>query len=341
MSLDDVKRQLNDLLVPVDAHARPNFNALREIARDLDVIKLNIKHFGYDLGRRLAEAMPVYTVTAARVVGLTCKPATQTDLESDWVAHWLKELKVARVYHRKLWEFAYALQAIYEHGHLHPGARGVGFGCGTEPLPSYLAANGVDVTVTDLAPGDSRASAWSSSDQHTGSLETAFHPHLVTREAFDRHVTLRFVDMNAIPSDLRDHDFCWSICALEHLGSIQAGLNFIKNSLATLRPGGLAVHTTEFNFLDDDKTVDNWPTVLFQRRHFTAMSEHLRARGFQVEDLDFDVGDKPMDKFIDLPPYLHDWNEQNRRQWGDGHNHIKLSIDGFAATCFGMIIVRP
>jgi len=31
-----------------------------------------------------------------------------------------------------------------------------------------------------------------------------------------------------LPADLTGFDFCWSICALEHLGTIAQGLDFIK-----------------------------------------------------------------------------------------------------------------
>ncbi len=252
--------------------------------------------------------------------------------------YWIGEIKSAHIFHRKLWEFAYVLQAIFENGLLHPKARGLGFGCGAEPLPSYLAARGVDVTVTDLDPSDPGARGWIDTDQHTSSLDNVFQAHLVTREQFDRHVRLRYVNMNFIPLDLHDFDFCWSICALEHIGSIQKGLDFIEASLRTLRPGGIAIHTTEFNYLNDEQTIDDWPTVLFQKQHFRALAKRLADQGHHVAPLDFDYGHKPLDKFIDLPPFEHDWTPEQRKFWGRDTYHLKVSIDGFACTCFGIIV---
>ncbi len=205
----------------------------------------------YELARTLAVALPPRTGLSPGHVGLLSKPSTQADLESDWAAYWIGEIKAAHIFHRKLWEFAYVLQAIHENGHLRPGARGLGFGCGAEPLPSYFANHGIHVTVTDLAPEQAEGRGWINTNQHTSSLDAAYQTHLVSREQFDNHVSLRYVDMNAIPADLRSYDFCWSICALEHVGSIKKGLDFIENSLLTLRPGGIAVHTTEFNYLND------------------------------------------------------------------------------------------
>jgi SAM-dependent methyltransferase len=331
----DRRARLFDL---VDERSHPNADELWVLLRDLTNAKLTIKFFGYELGRMLADSLPARTGLVPRHVGLQSKASTQADLETDWAAYWLGELKLAVIFHRKLWEFAYVLQAIYESGHLHAGARGLGFGCGEEPLPSYFADHAMDITVTDLDPGESAARGWIDTNQHTSSLDMVYQEHLVSRALFDRHVSLRYVDMNAIPADLRDYDFCWSICALEHIGSIKKGLDFIENSLRTLRPGGIAIHTTEFNFLNDEQTIDDWPTVLFQKRHFCELADRLERQGHHVAPLDFDVGDKPLDKFIDVPPYQYNWNAYQRQVWESGVQHLKVSVDGFACTCFGVII---
>ena len=52
--------------------------------------------------------------------------------------------------------------------------------------------------------------------------------------------------MNHLPDDLRGFDFTWSSCALEHLGTLAAGADFVVAQMDCLRPGGVAVHTTEF-----------------------------------------------------------------------------------------------
>jgi 2-polyprenyl-3-methyl-5-hydroxy-6-metoxy-1,4-benzoquinol methylase len=293
--------------------------------------------FGYDVARRLVEALPVDRQTEARHVGLQSKPSIQEDIESDWCAHWCGQLGIPVVFHRKIWELAYVLQAIYENGHMQPGARGLGFGCGVEPLPSYLAAHGVSVTMTDLELADAQAAGWASTNQHASSLKAAFQSHLVEESVFDEKVSLRYVDMNAIPADLVDYDFCWSICAFEHLGSIEKGMAFIENSLKTIRSGGLSVHTTELNINSEGPTIDNWATVLFQRRHFEALAHRLRAQGHYVADLNFYLGDRPMDRFVDLPPYHHDL-PAGMGEWIGHQQHLKVAVDGFASTCFGLVV---
>jgi hypothetical protein len=57
----------------------------------------------------------------------------------------------------------------------------------------------------------------------------------------------------------------------------------------------------------------------------------LRARGYEVAELDFSHGNGFMDRFVDLPP-LTDY---------PGANHLKLYIQGFACTSFGLIVNAP
>jgi hypothetical protein len=318
----------------VNQHSQPNVNELWRLVKDMELIKLNLKYHGYELARRLADALPPREGLRPQHVGLGWKPSTQKDLGSDWAAYWCGELKCGVTYHRKVWEWVYLLQVAWEHGMLEPGTKALGFGCGNEPIASYFASRGMDVTVTDLPPAESEGRGWRESNQWTESLETAYAPHLVTREQFERHVSLRHVDMNRIPNDLRGYDLCWSVCAFEHLGSIAHGLAFVENAMATLRPGGIAVHTTEFNFLDNRNTIDNWPTVLFQRAHFELLARRLRERGHEVFSLDFDVGDEPLDKFIDLPPFDSKWPTKQPNL------HLKLAIDGFACTCYGLVVKK-
>jgi hypothetical protein len=339
LTAEDYKK-LEDIVALVNDKSQPNVNAILTLLRKVDSLSLTVKFFGYELARTLAAALPVRKNLAPLPVGLRSKASTQADIASDWVAFWCSELKIPVIFHRKIWELAYVLQAIYEHGSIQPNARGLGFGCGAEPIPSYLAQQGVSVTVTDQAPEGVRAQGWINSREHASSLEQVYHSHLVSRDVFETNVSLKYVDMNNIDEDLTDYDFCWSICAFEHLGSIKHGLDFIENSLKTLRPGGLSVHTTEFNFSNDKETIDNWNTVLFQRRHFLELKERLESKGHIVAPLDFNVGNMPLDKFIDVPPFHHDFQENIARDWAGGVAHIKLCVDGFPSTCFGVIVTK-
>lgn len=125
--------------------------------------------------------------------------------------------------------------------------------------------------------------------------------------------------------DLADYDFTWSSCCLEHLGSIQHGLDFAENSLRPLRSGGVAVHTTELNCSSDERTLDQGDTVLFRRQDIFRLADRLQAAGHHVAPLNFNLGEQPLDKYIDLPPFTDD-------------RHLKLKIGEYDSTSFGLII---
>jgi len=153
-----------------------------------------------------------------------------------------------------------------------------------------------------------------------------------------RITALKATEAGAFPADLRDFDFCWSVSHLQHAGSLARGIELAEKSADTLKPGGVLVHTTEFNFTTDDQTIDNWSTVLYQRRHFEEMAKRLQARGCRVLPLDFSVGTGPLDRFIDMPPM--ELAGSSVKEWSHDTTHIKISIDGFPCTAFGLGAVK-
>jgi hypothetical protein len=218
-------------------------------------------------------------------------------------------------------------QALWERGVIGAGVRGLGFGVGREPLTAYFASEGCEVLATDLASDQAVEAGWAATDQHADSLEGLWRPHLCDRARFDRQVSFRVCDMNQVPDELTGFDFCWSACSLEHLGSIAHGLAFIERSLQCLKPGGWAVHTTEFNLSSDSHTVETGGTVLFRRQDMEALAERLTAQGHKVAPFDFDPGAGPLDRYVDVAPYR-------------AEPHLKLALDGYATTSIGLIVQR-
>ena len=237
---------------------------------------------------------------------------------------WAARIHEAKHLHRKQWEFIYILQALDRAGMLQPGRRGLGFGVGGERLPALMAAIGAHVVATDLPQEDHRAQEWRATGQHSSELAALHYPEICDEAAFRAAVRFRPVDMTQIPADLRGFDFCWSACAYEHLGSIAKGLAFVEASLETLRPGGVAVHTSELNLTSNRKTVDNHGTVLFRRRDMEKLAHRLIAAGHDVAPFNFDAGTQPEDRHIDLPPY--------------GPEHLKMVLGAYVTTSFGIIV---
>jgi len=344
---DEVMAMLDRLVPRTDENQQPNLRALSQRLRDIDVLRMNVKNQGFLLGRALAPGLARISVAGEPSRrGLVSKATTQADVESPWFVYWCQQLGIAPVYHRKLWEFAFCLQALHDAGLLAEGVRGIGFGCGREPPRPYFAAPGTPAPGPDPSPEPASGpevsgQGWTNTHQHASTLRMAWHPDLVDEARFLALVDHKFVDMNAVPDVAEPYDFCWSICALEHLGSIEKGLAFVENAMKVLKPGGIAVHTTEFNYSNDDATVDNWQTVLFQRRHFQQLAERLAAKGHVMLGPDFDVGDGVLDGFVDVPPYTWDSGQREVMAWDKRAKpvaHLKLAVDGFPTTCFGIIV---
>ena len=237
-SVADELRELVRFVTP-DGH--PNINALNEITRNLPGIQWNLKVHGYLLAKSLwDEDAAAAAAKRPSQVPTIWKATESKDFEQGWFHAVCRDLKIKPVLHRKVWELAYVVSMLREFGMLRPGARGLGFACGEEPLPSYFASLGVDVVATDLAPESAASAGWKASSEHASSIELLYKPDLIERSVFDERVLLESVDMNAIPDSLAGQfDFCWSVCAYEHLGSIERGLRFVENSLKVLKPGGI------------------------------------------------------------------------------------------------------
>ncbi len=227
---------------------------------------------------------------------------------------------------RKFWEFAFILAVLESKDMLVPERRGLGFGTGTEPLPSAFARSGVKITATDAPAQFGMETTWVYGGQWSQSLQELWHENLVDWETFERNVSFRPVDMNAIPSDLNDFDFCWSACAFEHLGSIRQGLDFLHNSLAPLRAGGIAVHTTEFNIGSDVDTLERSDLCIFRKIDFETVARELIDAGHMIEPINLWPGLTPVDQHLDLPPY--------------SAPHLKLELEGYQTTSIGIIITK-
>lgn len=259
---------------------------------------------------------------------LQCQACTQYQLESPLFLYWAQRLgERPGGLHRKLWEWCFITQALYERDALQIESKGLGFAVGIEPLTALFASMGANILATDLDVALASEAGWVDSNQHAGSKEQLNSRGLCPVDEFHRRVRFQNADMRQIPTALRDFDFLWSSCALEHLGSLQHGLDFVVDAMECLRPGGIAVHTTELNCDSDTETVETGGSVVYRKRDLLALAERLRAHGHCVEPFDFHTGETDADQFVDESPY-------------GGKSHIKLRIGPYASTSIGIIVTK-
>jgi 2-polyprenyl-3-methyl-5-hydroxy-6-metoxy-1,4-benzoquinol methylase len=252
---------------------------------------------------------------------ITSQCCTAAQFEENLYKRWAKEIGQEIKYHRKQWEYVYILEALNFFGYLKEGITGVGFGCGKEPLAAVMAKYGCNVLATDIVPQDG-------ADIHWGARSALdmFYPGIVAQDTFLNHVSFMPVDMTNIPDKLHGRfDFVWSCCALEHLGSLRSGIDFISSSGKCLKSGGIAVHTTEFNVGDPEDTMETSGLSLYRKRDLENMVEGLKAEGLSVLPFNWDTGNLRQDHYIDLPPYQQE-------------THLKLQVEAYIVTSIGMII---
>jgi len=230
--------------------------------------------------------------------------------------------------HRKVWEFVYVLRAAEQYGLLAEGRRAVGFGVGQEPIPAALAAHGVSVLATDLDASKADSDAWIVTGQHLVGPQVLSMPQIVPDEVLERLVAIRYVDMNVIPDDLGSFDLAWSCCALEHLGSPRAGLDFVLRTLDLLRPGGVSVHTTELELTPRATTADYGNLAVYRLADLEEVVRDARQRGFEVSTNWYVALETPADRWIAHHPY-------------NDPAHLKLLIGESVSTSVGLLIRRP
>lgn len=249
------------------------------------------------------------------------------DWHAEWFSRWCKELKEPPRFHRKQWEFVYVMQCLWERGCIANRKKGLVFAVGTEPLPTIFANYGCEIVATDIFPEEGIAKGWTTGDQLCFGIESLNKRGLCSDDILRKHVSYKAVDMNKIPADLTGFDFNWSSCSFEHLGTIEAGVRFLKNQLSTLKPGGWAVHTTEFNVSSNDRTLEDGDTVIFRIKDIEMIASELRKAGHFVEELDFSLGGLPEDYMVDVFPH-------------DERVHLKLQLNEFVVTSIGLIVQK-
>jgi hypothetical protein len=223
-------------------------------------------------------------------------------------------MALPKVPHRALWEPVYIVSVLATEGMIEPGRRAIGFGCGKERVPALLASRGVTVLASDR-PGQDPAEM----------LNGMFDERVIHREDYDRLVYWHPIDMHDLPDGLEGQFDClWSSSAIQQLGSIRRGMDFVERSLSVLQPGGFAVHTMEFNIGSNEGTVETHDISAFRRRDIEALASRLEAQGHKVLPINMHPGHEKDDEVIDLPPY--------------GLPHLKLIIGRHVLTSFGLVV---
>lgn len=261
--------------------------------------------------------------TIANPISQAC---TWAQFQEPTYSTWLERFGESASANRKVWEWAWICQSLEQHFGGDGSTPGdvVGFGVGTEPIVGWMAHRGHRVLATDLPACDDNAAHWATTNQLAADVTELDPRGLATADEMAGQVRFRAVDMRNVPDDLGQFDAVWSSCAIEHLGSLEAGFDFVRTTLRHCRPGAISLHTTELNVSHHDHTVDSGHTVVYRQRDLEAFFAEMRAAGHTVHAT-FNLGDAAEDQLVDWPPF--------------GDVHMKMAVGDVVTTSFGFAVI--
>jgi len=242
--------------------------------------------------------------------------------------YWCHQMRSPARLGRKQWEFVFILEALEQQGMLKQGKKGLGFGCGNEPLSAVMAKHDVQVLATDLEVDIAAEKGWVDTNQHASAVERMPYGGICSKSVFLNKVNFQHADMNNIDPALRGFDFVWSACALEHLGSLRHGMDFVISAMDCLSPGGVAVHTTEFNLSSNQDTFEDPNCAVYRKKDIELLAAELTEKGYEVLPINFNPGGHQVDNHVDWPPY-------------SPSIHLKLMLESYVVTSIGLVIKKP
>ena len=147
--------------------------------------------------------------------------------------------------HRKQWEFAHIFRALRALGQLNGTSRGLSMGGGQERLLYAIARSAGHLTVTDLYESGSIWDGARTDDPDRSIRAAAPFPVDFSRLDAQR------MDMRTLEFGDALFDFCYSSCAIEHIGGHDDFLAHLREVRRVLKQHGVYVLTTEFHYGDD------------------------------------------------------------------------------------------
>lgn len=229
--------------------------------------------------------------------------STFRDFRSEWFAKWKAILNLDDRIFRKYWEYAVVSETLEANGLLSESRSGVGFGVGSDSLTTMIADRVKHVFATDLLPKE-----WEHVHQQFGELSK--HPK----------VTTGVVDMNWIQGKIEPEafDFSYSVCSMDHCGTVWWTKRFLLNQLNCLKAGGIGVHTAEYT-INLGMTREG-TTVWLTSDDVVDICDLFEKLGHEAAPVDWFIGDSIEDHVIDSYPY-------------NGRIHLKCEASGKWGTC--------
>jgi SAM-dependent methyltransferase len=240
----------------------------------------------------------------------------------------LQKLSSGSFIHRKDWEWALGIIAMRRFGKLNEKSTAIGVGAGTETVLFYLANKIKHVYATDLYE-DNGWIGVSPSDFPENPKKYAPFPY--------KEDALTVLRMNGtkleFPSE--SFDIAFSFSSIEHFGgkNHSGALRSLKEMERVLKPGGLAVITTEYIINDKEH-----PEFFNERTIYSDLIDKLERLKL-VEPLDLRITTKTLDTVMDYYPVGINWGNLDN-EFRKSHPHMLLRIKNILWTSVMLVFKK-
>lgn len=187
------------------------------------------------------------------------------------------ELRETSRFHRKQWEFAMIFLALKKYDLLTPDRFGLCLGGGKERVLYSIARHIRQLVVTDLYEQETTWDCAKTDDPDR---------FIKTDKPFEvDDAKLKALRMDMRQLDFADNtfDFCYSSCAIEHIGVYNDFLQHLNEVHRVLREGGLYVFTTEFHF--GNETIDDANNFIFSADYLNKLISECNLSSVQQPDV--------------------------------------------------------
>jgi SAM-dependent methyltransferase len=240
----------------------------------------------------------------------------------------LQKLSSEGFIHRKDWEWALGIIAMRRFGKLNEKSTAIGVGAGREEVLFYVANKLKHVYATDLYKVRNWMEA-APSDFPENPKKYAPFPYK------EDALTVLRMDGTKLEFPSESFDIAFSFSSIEHFGgkNHSGALRSLKEIERVLKPGGLAVITTEY-IINDKEHLE-----FFNRRTIYSDLIDKLERLKLVEPLDLRITSKTLDTVIDYSSIGVSWNNINN-DYKRTHPHIVLRIKNILFTSIMLVFQK-
>jgi SAM-dependent methyltransferase len=234
----------------------------------------------------------------------------------------LQKLSSEGLIHRKDWEWALGIIAMRRFGKLNEKSTAIGVGSGREAILFYLANKVKHVYATDLYKVKDWIEA-APSDFPENPKKYAPFPYK------EDALTVMRMDGTKLEFPSESFDIAFSFSSIEHFGggkNHSGALRSLREMERVLKPGGLAVITTEYIINDKEH-----PEFFNRRTIYSDLIDKLERLKL-VEPLDLRITSKTLDTVIDYSSAVYWDNSSSDDEFKKNHPLVLIRVGNILVT---------